>query len=152
MSGAPLTLTVATPSRVWFDAVAIVSLRAEDESGAFGIRTGHADFVTLLTASVVRWTCADGLTRYCAVDGGVLLVARGIQISIACREAIPGDSLESLEAGVRSRHADEDDAARRARVEQLQLHARAVRQMLRYLRPRPGVDGADGPGMGATLR
>jgi F-type H+-transporting ATPase subunit epsilon len=143
MSAAPLTLTVATPLRVWFDAVEIVSLRAEDESGSFGIRAGHADFVTLLTPSVVRWTCADGTT---------LLVSRGVQISIACREAISGDSLESLEAGVRSRHAEEDDAARRARVEQLQLHARAVRQMLRYLRPRPGVDGTDGPGMGANPR
>jgi len=152
MSAAPLTLTVATPLRVWFDAVEIVSLRAEDESGSFGIRAGHADFVTLLTPSIVRWTCADGTARYCAVDGGVLLVSRGVQISIACREAISGDSLESLEAGVRSRHAEEDDAARRARVEQLQLHARAVRQMLRYLRPRPGVDGTDGPGMGANPR
>lgn len=152
MSRAPLTLTVATPSTVWFDAVEIVSLRAQDESGSFGIRVGHADFVTLLTPSVVRWTCADGVTHYCAVDGGVLLVSGGVQVSIACREAIPGDSLDSLEAGVRSRHADEDDAARRARVEQLRLHARAVRQMLSYLRPRPGIDGADGSGMGAHLR
>lgn len=36
MSAAPLTLTVATPLRVWFDAVGIVSLRAEDASGSFG--------------------------------------------------------------------------------------------------------------------
>ncbi|MCX4145143.1 MULTISPECIES: F0F1 ATP synthase subunit epsilon [Paraburkholderia] len=154
MSAAPLTLTVATPLRVWFDAVEIVSLRAEDASGSFGIRPGHADCVTLLAPSVVRWTCTDGTTRYCAVDGGVLLVSRGVRISIACREAISGDSLESLEAGVRSRHAEEDDAARRARVEQLQLHARAVRQMLRYLRPHPGggADGPDGPGIGANPR
>jgi F-type H+-transporting ATPase subunit epsilon len=150
MSNAPLTLTVATPSRVWFDAVEIVSLRAEDETGSFGIRAGHADFVTLLTRSVVRWTCADGITRYCAVDGGVLLVSRGAEISIACREAIPGDSLESLEAAVRRHHAVEDDAARRARVDQLRLHARAVRQMLRYLRP--GADGVDGTVPGAMPR
>lgn len=155
MSRAPLTLTVATPSNVWFDAVEIVSLRAKDESGSFGVRAGHADFVTLLTPSVVRWTCTDGVRHYCAVDGGVLLVSRGAQVSLACREAIPGDSLDSLEIGVRNRHADEDDAARRARVEQLQLHAHAVRQMLSYLRPRPGIDGADGAdgaGVRAHLR
>ncbi|MBC8751123.1 MULTISPECIES: F0F1 ATP synthase subunit epsilon [Paraburkholderia] len=152
MSGTSLTLTIATPSRVWFDAVEIVSLRAEDESGSFGIRTRHADYVTLLTPSVVRWTCADGATRYCAVDGGVLLVSRGAEVSIACREAIPGDSLESLEAGVRRHHAVEDDAARRARVDQLRLHARAVRQMLRYLCPRQGRDAAYGVAMGATSR
>jgi len=143
MSGARLTLTLATPSRAWFDAIEIISLRAEDESGSFGIHAGHADFVTLLTPSVVRWICADGVTRYCAVDGGVLLVSRGTQVSIACREAIPGDSLESLEEAVRRHHALEDDAARRARVDQLRLHARAVRQMLRYLCPRSGADGAD---------
>jgi F-type H+-transporting ATPase subunit epsilon len=150
MSGRSLTLTIATPSRVWLDAVEIVSLRAEDESGSFGIRAGHADFVTLLTTSVVRWTCADGAIRYCAVHGGVLLVSLGARVSIACREAIPGDSLESLEAGVRRRHAVEDDAARRARVDQLRLHARAVRQMLRYLRP--GTDGVDASAPGATRR
>jgi len=152
MSGIHLTLTLATPSRVWFDAVEIASLRAEDESGSFGIRTGHADFVTLLTPSVVRWTCADGSIHYCAVDGGVLLVSHGTEVSIACREAVPGDSLEGLETGVRSRHASEADAARRARVDQLQLHARAVRQMLRYLRPRAGSDGAAADSTGGILR
>ncbi|RDJ99755.1 F0F1 ATP synthase subunit epsilon [Paraburkholderia lacunae] len=152
MSGTPLTLTLATPSRVWFDAVEIVSLRAEDESGSFGIRAGHADFVTLLTPSVVRWTCADGSLHFCAIDGGVLLVSHGTKVSIACREAIPGDSLESLEAGVRSRHASDADAARRARVDQLRLHARAVRQMLRYLRPRAGSDGTVAESLGGTLR
>lgn len=147
MSGAALTLTIATPARVWFDAVEIVSLRAQDESGSFGIRAGHADFVTLLTPSVVRWTEAGGATRtrYCAVDGGVLMVARGVQVSIACREAIAGDALDRLEDAVREYHAAEEDAARRARVDQLRLHARAVRQMLRYLHP-----GPDAAGLGAT--
>ncbi|HYS64309.1 MAG TPA: F0F1 ATP synthase subunit epsilon [Paraburkholderia sp.] len=152
MSGARLTLTMATPTRVWFDGVEIASLRAEDESGAFGIRPGHAGFITLLRPSVVRWTGADGLTHYCAVDGGVLMVSHGREVSIACREAVPGASLEGLEAGVRSRHASEADAARRARVDQMRLHARAVRQMLRYLRPRAGGDGADGAGAGGTMR
>ncbi|ABE31085.1 ATP synthase, Delta/Epsilon chain, beta-sandwich domain protein [Paraburkholderia xenovorans LB400] len=151
MSKDALRLTIATPSRVWFDAVEIVSLRAEDASGSFGIRIGHADFVTQLTSSVVRWTGTDNVLRYCAVNGGVLLVSGGATVSIACREAIPGDSLEGLEAIVRSRHADEDEAARRARVDQMRLHARAVRQMLRYLRPRAGADGANPAGTGATL-
>jgi F-type H+-transporting ATPase subunit epsilon len=35
-----LTLTIATPSEVVVDTLAIRSLRAEDESGAFGIRVG----------------------------------------------------------------------------------------------------------------
>ena len=137
-----LELTIATPSRVWFDGVEIVSLRAEDASGAFGIRAGHADFVTQLAPSVVRWSGTDNVARYCAVSGGVLFVSGGTQVSIACREAIPGDDLEGLAAIVRCRHADEEEALRRARVDELRLHARAVRQILRYLRPRADAGGS----------
>ena len=130
-----LSLTIATPAQVVVDGLEIVSLRAEDECGGFGIRVGHADMVTLLSASVVRWTTPDGIGHFCAVDGGVLIVSNGTAVSIACREAVPGDSLQRLEAEVHAVRAAQLDAARRARVEQTRLHARAVRQMLRYLRP-----------------
>lgn len=138
-----LSLTIATPARVMVDALPVVSLRAEDESGAFGVRAGHADMVTLLSASVVRWRTPEGTENYCAVDGGVLIVARGTAVSLACREAVLGDSLEALEADVRRARAAQIDAMRRARVEQTSLHAQAVRQMLLYLRARatPGEPG-----------
>lgn len=146
-----LRLTIATPSRVWFDGVQIVSLRAEDESGAFGIRAGHADFVTQLTPSVVRWSGTDNAEHYCAVSGGVLLVSGGTHLSIACREAVPGDALNDLAAIVQSRHAAEEEALRRARVDELRLHARAVRQILRYLRPRADAGSALSTGAGTSL-
>ncbi|MFP4896578.1 F0F1 ATP synthase subunit epsilon [Paraburkholderia sp. EG304] len=130
-----LLLTIATPARVIVDGLPVVSLRAEDESGAFGVRAEHADLVTLLSASVVRWRTPDGGEHYCAVDGGVLIVSRGTTVSLACRDAVPGDSLEALEAQVRRARAAQLDAMRRARAEQTRLHAQAVRQMLRYLRP-----------------
>jgi F-type H+-transporting ATPase subunit epsilon len=130
-----LHLTLATPTRVVVDGLAIVALRADDTSGSFGIRQGHADFVTLLDACVVQWRTEDGATHCCAVDGGVLRVSRGSQVAIACREAIPGESLASLEAQVHRARAALADADRRARVEQMRLHAQAVRQILRYLRP-----------------
>ena len=66
MQGTGLHLTITTPLRVFVDAAEIVSLRAEDESGSFGIRAGHADYVTLLNACVVRWRTADGVTHFCA--------------------------------------------------------------------------------------
>ncbi|EEP85587.1 alternate F1F0 ATPase, F1 subunit epsilon, partial [Burkholderia mallei GB8 horse 4] len=91
--GAELRVTIATPARVCVDDLPIVSLRAEDASGAFGIRAGHVDFVTLLRASVVRWRTADGATHYAALDGGVLRVTRGARIEIACRDAVLGESL-----------------------------------------------------------
>ncbi|MEI5998068.1 F0F1 ATP synthase subunit epsilon [Paraburkholderia bengalensis] len=130
-----LKLTIATPAQVVVDGLRIVSLRAEDESGGFGIHAGHEDMVTLLSASVVRWTTPDGVAHFCAVDGGVLIVSNGVAVSIACREAVPGASLQRLEAEVHEVRAAQLDATRRARVEQTRLHAHAVRQMLRYLCP-----------------
>ncbi|PTB19022.1 F0F1 ATP synthase subunit epsilon [Trinickia symbiotica] len=130
-----LHLTLTTPSCVVVKDLDIVSLRAEDDSGSFGIRPGHADFVTLLGACVVRWRTSDGSIHFCAVDGGVLRVSRGSHITIACRQAIEGESLERLEADVRRARAAQADAERRARVEQTRLHAHAIRQLMRYLRP-----------------
>ena len=52
MSG--LHLTIATPAAVLVDADGVASLRAEDESGAFGVLPGHADLLTVLPPSVLR--------------------------------------------------------------------------------------------------
>lgn len=135
-----LHLTLATPSHVVVDEHGIVSLRAEDASGSFGIRKGHEAFVTLLDACVVQWRTREGAMHCCAVDRGVLRVSAGNRVSIACREAIPGESIASLEAQVRRARAALTEADRRVRVEQMRLHAQMVRQILRYLRP-PAVPG-----------
>ena len=65
----------------------------------------------------------------------MLTVAQGRQVAIACREGIVNDSLQTLEDKVRAARAAQLEADRRARVAQVQLHARAVRQLVRYLRP-----------------
>jgi len=134
MDAALLDLTIATPLDIAVNHEAAGSLRAEDESGSFGIRPGHADFITMLRPSVVRWVAPDGTRRYCAVDGGVMTVSAGCTVALACREAIVGDSLERLEREVASVRAAQLDAERRVRVESVRLHAQAVRQMLRHLR------------------
>lgn len=129
-----LTLRIATPQRLLVDTSPIVALRAEDPSGGFGLLPGHCDFLTVLAPSVVRWQTADGTRRYCAVHGGVLSLTDG-QVQIACREGVIGDDLESLEAQVTAFQAEREDSARRARVEHLRLQTRALRQLVRYLRP-----------------
>jgi len=136
MSGT-LHLTVTTPSQILVASDNVVAVRAEDQSGSFGILPGHADLLTVLVPSVLRWRTADGAARYCAVRGGVFTVAAGRDIAVACREGVVGDSLEDLEAKVRTVRAQELEADRKARVEQVRLHALAVRQLLRYLRPNP---------------
>jgi len=136
MSGA-LHLTVTTPGQILVDSGDVAAVRAEDQSGSFGILPGHADLLTVLVASVLRWRTADGTTRFCAVHGGVFTVSAGRNVAVACREGVVGDSLENLEAKVRTVRAEQLEADRKARVEQVRLHALAVRQLLRYLRPNP---------------
>ena len=136
MSGA-LHLTVTTPGQILVDSGDVAAVRAEDQRGSFGILPGHADLLTVLVASVLRWRTADGATRFCAVHGGVFTVSAGRNVAVACREGVVGDSLENLEAKVRTVRAEQLEADRKARVEQVRLHALAVRQSLRYLRPNP---------------
>jgi len=133
-----LHLTIATPARVLFDGTEVVALRAEDATGSFGILPGHAAFLTVLAPSVLRWHATDGVEHFCAVKEGVLRVSGGHEIAIACREGVmgaSGTSLEVLEAQVDAARAAQIDAVRRARVDETRLHAQAVRQLLRYLRP-----------------
>ncbi|MBN8892077.1 MAG: F0F1 ATP synthase subunit epsilon [Rhodospirillales bacterium 70-18] len=134
MSGG-LHLTVTTPAEVLVDAQGVRAVRAEDDSGGFGILPGHTDLLTVLSASVLRWRDRDDTLRFCAVRGGVLRVSGGDSVAVACRQGTLGDDLETLAAGVVAMRAAETDAERRARVEQMRLHARAVRQLMRYLRP-----------------
>ena len=57
-----LHLTITTPATVLVDRDDVARVRAEDESGGFGILPGHADLLTVLPASVVRWRSGDGAT------------------------------------------------------------------------------------------
>ena len=142
MSGR-LHLTITTPAAVLVDATDVGAVRAEDASGGFGILPGHTDLMTVLPVSVVRWHGGDGVAHYCAVRGGVLTVAGGQLVSIACRQGATGDDLAALEAEVQALRAAETEAERHARVEQTQMHARVVRQLMRYLRTAPShVDGS----------
>ena len=154
-----LHLTVTTPMAVLVDDPAAHSVRAEDESGGFRLLPGHDAFLTALPASVLRWRDGDDTEHFCALRAGLLTVTGGSAVNVACREAILGDDLAALQEEVVRLRAAEADADRRARVEQMRLHASAVRQLIRYLRPgAAGATGAfdhppriaTGPGGGAT--
>jgi F-type H+-transporting ATPase subunit epsilon len=130
-----LRLKISTPAALLVDTVGVLSLRAEDESGGFGVLPGHADFLTALPACVLRWREGDHKERYCAVRGGVLTVRGGTEATVACRYGVLGDDLQKLEAEAHAAASARASAASRARVEQTRLHAYAVRRLVRYLRP-----------------
>ena len=142
MTGRTLQLTVTTPLAVAVDVANAVSIRAEDATGCFGIQPGHADFLTVLTPSVLRWRAGDGPWRFCALRGGVLRVSGGTKVAVACREAMPGDDLSTLEARVREDAEAVRDAARRTRGEWTRLHTLAIRRLMHQL-DQGGGDAAD---------
>jgi F-type H+-transporting ATPase subunit epsilon len=142
MSGT-LQLTITTPGAVLVETSDVRSLRAEDESGGFGILPGHIDLLTVLRPSVVRWRSEDGVPHYCALRGGVITVTQGRRVAIACRQGKVGTDLATLEAEVRAMQSEEVEAERRTRVEHMRLHARAVRQLMHLL-----GSGADRPAGG----
>jgi F-type H+-transporting ATPase subunit epsilon len=137
-----MRLVITTPTAVTLDEDEIASVRAEDETGSFGMLPGHADLLTVLSDSVVSFRRAGSPWRYCAVRGGVLSVSGGDRVGIATQEAVLGEDLAQLERDViaRFRRADEDEAA--ARVGSERLHLAAIRRIFGYLRPERGGAGS----------
>ncbi|HUZ74185.1 MAG TPA: F0F1 ATP synthase subunit epsilon [Stellaceae bacterium] len=130
-----MRLSVATPLAIIVDADDVAHLRAEDETGAFGILTGHADFVTALAISVVSWRDKSGAEHHVAVRGGMLQVRGGDKIAIAAPEAVPGDDLRELESDVLVRFRRQLAAEQAARTDAQRLYLAAIRQIVRFLRP-----------------
>lgn len=130
-----MRLRITTPLTVAVDEDAVVSVRAEDDSGSFGVLTGHADFLTCLTLSVIDWQRADGSRYYCAVRGGLFNVAGGQEVSVTTREAVPGDDLATLHDVVLARFRDDLDTERNERVGGAQLELAAIRRIMQRLRP-----------------
>jgi F-type H+-transporting ATPase subunit epsilon len=130
-----LHLMITTPAKVLVDDKTVLSVRAMDESGCFGILPGHTDLITVLPGSVVHWHDANDQLRFCAVRSGVFSVARGNEVRIACQEGLVGDNLERLDAMVREHRAAERNALRQETAKQMRLHTQAIRQIMGYLHP-----------------
>jgi F-type H+-transporting ATPase subunit epsilon len=130
-----MRLVVTTPTAIALDESSVRHVRAEDASGAFGIETGHADFLTTLSICVVRWRNGGGVEHYVAVRGGVLRVREGKVVEIATREAVVDDDLGHLRGEVLATMAEGIEAERSARSGLLSLEQAAIRQIYSYLRP-----------------
>jgi F-type H+-transporting ATPase subunit epsilon len=128
-----MRLRITTPLAVVVDEDGILSLRAEDATGSFGILPHHADFLTSLAISIVSWQSSDETRHYCAVRRGVLSVDAGRDIAIATREAVTGDNLDTLDQIVLGRFRADIEAERTERVESTRLQLNAIRQIVSHL-------------------
>ena len=136
-----MRLNVSTPLAIVVDTNDLAYLRAEDETGTFGILPGHADFLTALSVSVLTWRDGAGIEHHVAVRGGILEVRGGNTIIIATREAVCSDDLGQLETEVLAafRRAVEEDKA--ARVDAQRLYLSAIRQICHFLRSERSTRG-----------
>lgn len=128
-----MRLMVTTPAAVIVDANTVRHVRAEDETGAFGILPGHADFITALALSVITWRNSADEEHHVAVRGGVLTVRDGNLVEVATREAVGEDTLRRLGRAVLERFREEAAAEEESRVSATRLHLAAIRQLQRYL-------------------
>lgn len=145
-----MRLTIATPMAVVVNATGVSYVRAEDDSGAFGILPGHADFLTTLSVSVVTWREAVE-ERQVAVRGGVLTVRGGDEVSIVTREAVVEETLSALGNAVLDRLRHEEDEERGAWLAGTRMELATMRQIQRYLatggnRLQPGLSTVSSEG------
>lgn len=127
-----MRLRVTTPTEVIADVDGVLSLRAEDATGAFGIQRRHADFVTVLPVSVVTWHDGQG-EEFIALRGGVLHVHGGDHIDIATRGAWREADLKALGPNALAELARADEAEDSARTYDHRLHLATIRQVERLL-------------------
>lgn len=127
-----MRLRITDPTAILVD-TDIVSVRAEDASGSFGILPGHADFLTALAISIVSWRALDGKGGYCAVRNGILTVSGGTDVAVATREGHAGDDLDTLEHEVLARYRERDEGERAERTASAKLRMQAIRHMVEAL-------------------
>lgn len=144
-----MKLVVTTPLSVLIDVSDVRHVRAEDETGTFGILPGHAGFVTTLAVSVVSWRNHADEEHQIAVRGGILMVRDGEIVEIAAREAVGEDTLTELGSAVLERLRREQQSEKESWVSATRLQLAAIRYVQRYLEagraPVPRQPFAGGP-------
>ena len=129
-----MKLQVTTPLAVVVEEDGVLTLKAEDASGSFGIQPGHAEFLTCLEIGVVTWQGVSGPRHFCAVHGGVLSVNASRDIAIATREAVLSEDLATLETAVLAKFRADAEIERKERVDSTRLHLEVIRRIVGRLR------------------
>jgi len=121
-----MTLRVVTPTGVALETAA-TRIVAVSPVGAFGMLPRHVDYVTELIPGVPIHDDEGGEERFLGVNSGTL-VKCGAEVTVATRDAIPGDDLSALERRVAETFGRIDDRERAARGALARLEAGLVRR------------------------
>lgn len=96
MSARTLALQICTPDGLVFDD-AVARVRAEDESGWFGVWPGREDIVAALPPGLLLFVDDDG-EGFCALGAGLLSVVGGTTCTVVAREAVISRRLDDVAA------------------------------------------------------
>ena len=127
-----MKLLVTTPTAVVVDVEGTTDIRAEDSTGLFGVRPGHADLLTVLVPSVITWRDGGG-EHHVAVRGGIFTVEDGRQVRVATRQAASEDEWARLGPELMTRFREEAAAEDQAARAAARLQLAAIRRLQEYL-------------------
>jgi F-type H+-transporting ATPase subunit epsilon len=144
-----MRLRISTPVAIIAAEDDIRYLRAEDDTGAFGILPGHADFVTTLATSVLTWRDAGDHEHFVVIEGGVLMVRDGGDVEIATRNAVREKELGRLGRRVLEEVRLSRESEEEQRTTAQRLHLATMRQIQKVLDASrrtgwPGGEGGEG--------
>jgi F-type H+-transporting ATPase subunit epsilon len=106
----------------------IGGLQASDATGRFGLLPNHEAFQTLLVPCVVNYRIENGMERFAAVDGGVLL-SENNRITIVSREAVTAERLEDVADTAAAMLASRQAREKSAREEFTELQTALLREL-----------------------
>lgn len=87
----------------------VVSFVGEDESGSFGMLSGHARMMTLLTFGLARFRGADQGWEYVALPGALAYFVDG-QLHLSARRYVRGKDSEGISAALEKELLAEEEA------------------------------------------
>ena len=124
-----MRLRVLSPLATILDRQDIVHVQARDDSGAFGIKTGHAPFLTALPPTVVTVHTDRDHAFYIAVAGGILRVDRD-GVLISSPDAAVGEELAPLAARVTAEKAARQQRQTEGHAQERKLQATLIHHLL----------------------
>ncbi len=123
-----MRLRILLPTKVLADDD-VVKIRADGAHGNFAILPRHVDFLAELVPGLLSFGRVDGVERFAAVDGG-LLVKHGANVLVPTRRAVIGDDLDKLRFTVEREFRSEDEQQRHARSAMARLEADFIRRFM----------------------
>jgi F-type H+-transporting ATPase subunit epsilon len=126
-----MRLKLLIPTQVVVDQT-VSKVIAEGEHGSFCLLPRHVDYLAVLVPCLLSFVDEQEQERFAAVDEGVL-VKRGSEVLVSCRQAILGRDLQHLRATVMEEFDRMDDRERAAQAATAKLEASFLRRYLEMM-------------------